>query len=330
MTGYYTNMLVDTPDHEKTPQQAQSCLRGQVLTTPVLRADSLDQLAGCQIAFKCEHLQKTGSFKFRGASLAVSRLNDDCAGVATHSSGNHGAALAAAATARGLPAHVVMPDNAVLTKVESVKAHGGYVHFCQPTQQAREQGLANLVSDGFVPIPPYDHDDIILGQGTVAVEFLDQVQDLDTIVAPIGGGGLLAGLAMAAAEHARPVRIVGAEPIGADDAARSLNSGQRTSRHEPDTIADGLRALIGQRNFSILNQYAVDILTVTDAEILSAMNHLWRTLKQVIEPSGAVALAAVLKHAEQFSGQRVGVILSGGNLDLEPMFALLQPQCAAR
>lgn len=308
--------------------EAMARIEPLIQRTPTLSSQSLNEAAGCELIFKCEHLQKTGSFKLRGASYAVSRLldqrNDSRAGVATHSSGNHGAALAAAATARGLAAHVVMPENAVQTKVNAVRRYGGEVHFCSPTQVAREQGLAELVAQGYVPIPPYDHDDIIAGQGTLALEFLQQTEKLDTIVAPIGGGGLLAGITQAVARSGRPIRIIGAEPAGADDAVRSLAAGTRVRDHFPDTIADGLRALIGQRNLTILKAHRIEILTISDAQILHAMQRLWTELKQVIEPSGAVALAAVLSHAEVFAGRKVGVVLSGGNLDLDPFFQHLE------
>ncbi|MBY6204709.1 pyridoxal-phosphate dependent enzyme [Halomonas denitrificans] len=298
------------------PGAAMELLRDRVVRTPVLVDPALDELTGGQLFFKAEHLQRTGSFKFRGASFAVARLAEGVQGVATHSSGNHGAALAAAARARGLGAHVVMPENAVRTKVEAVREHGGIVHFCAPTQAAREAGLADRVAEGLVPIPPYDHDDIIAGQGTVGVELIDQVDRLDAIVAPIGGGGLLAGIARAVAESGRTIEVIGAEPAGADDAARSRAAGRRVDDHSPRTIADGLRALVGHRNLAILEARDVPILTVSEAAIRDAMVALWHRLKQVIEPSGAVAYAAVAAHPERFAGRRVAIVLSGGNLDV--------------
>ena len=298
------------------PGVAMELLRDRVVRTPVLVDPALDDLAGARLFFKAEHLQRTGSFKFRGASFAVARLADDVPGVATHSSGNHGAALAAAAGARGLPAHVVMPENAVRTKVDAVREYGGIVHFCAPTQAAREAGLADRVAEGLVAIPPYDHDDIIAGQGTVGVELIDQVERLDAIIAPIGGGGLLAGIASAVAESGRSIEVIGAEPAGADDAARSLDAGRRVEDHAPSTIADGLRALVGRRNLSILEDREVSILTVSEEAIRAAMRTLWHRLKQVVAPSGAVAYAAVAAHPERFAGRRVAVVLSGGNLDV--------------
>lgn len=288
-----------------------------------MRSDALDAETGIELSFKCEHLQHTGSFKFRGASHAVSRLPADCPGVVTHSSGNHGAALAAAARARGFSADIVMPENAVRSKIEAVRALGGTVHFCAPNQAAREAGLQVLVERGMMPVPPYDHDDVIAGQGTVALEMIAQAPRLDCIVAPIGGGGLLSGITLAAARHAPRLEVIGAEPAGADDAARSLAAGRRVDRHAPDTIADGLRALIGVRNFDILQRHRVPVLTVSEHQIRDAMMLLWHHLKQVIEPSGAVPLAAVLAHRQRFAGRRVGIVLSGGNLDVEPLILAL-------
>lgn len=281
-----------------------------------MTSTSLNRLTGTELVFKCEQLQKTGSFKFRGASFAVAQLPDDCPGVATHSSGNHGAALAAAATARGFPAEVVMPENSVASKVEAVRAYGGKVHFCAPGQAAREAGLQKLIDRGSTPIPPYDHPHIIAGQGTVALELLAQDPSLDDIVAPIGGGGLLSGIALAAAQVAPRVRVTGAEPAGADDAARSLAAGRRVPDHDPQTMADGLRALIGTHNFAVLVENEIGIVTVTEDQIVEAMTLIWRHLKQVVEPSGAVPLAGVLAHRERFADRRVGVVLSGGNLEV--------------
>lgn len=298
-------------------------IAGLIRRTPLMRSESLNRRTGLDLVFKCEHLQRTGSFKFRGASFAVSRLTTGH-GVATHSSGNHGAALAAAAAARGLSADIVMPSNAVSAKVEAVRAYGGRVHFCQPDQASREQGLAELVEAGRIAIPPYDHDDIIIGQGTVAVEVLSQDSRLDDLIAPIGGGGLLSGMALAAARQAPKVRVIGAEPEQADDAARSLVAGRRVSDHRPDTIADGLRALIGHRNFSILHGRGIEILTVSEAEIVDAMGMIWQHLKQAVEPSAAVPLAAILRHRERFEQRRIGVVLTGGNMAFQDLLSQLE------
>jgi len=309
-----------TPDDLTAARQR---IRSQLVLTPVMRSDALDRRFGCRMHFKCEQLQVTGSFKFRGASHAVSLLPDGTPGVATHSSGNHGAALARAARARGLPAHIVMPENAVRFKVEAVRANGGEVHFCAPNQAAREAGLADWVERGFAPVPPYDDDRIIAGQASCALEFLEQVPDLEYLIAPIGGGGLLAGTALAAAGMAPDLQVVGAEPAGADDAARSLLRGQRVNDHHPETIADGLRALVGLRNLDLIQRHVAEIITVSESRIVDAMTLIWTHLKQVVEPSGAVPLAALIEaietRPEAWSGRQVGLILSGGNLDVDPI-----------
>ena len=302
-------------------QAARERIAHAIWRTPVMIAPEINEMLGLELFFKCEQLQPTGSFKLRGATHAVSLLADDCPGVATHSSGNHGAALARAARDRGLPAHVVMPDNAVGFKVDAVRRYGGEVHFCAPTQQAREAGLAEWVEQGFEPVPPYDDDRIIAGQGTCAMELLEQVDDLDLVIAPVGGGGLLAGTALAVMAHAGQVEVFGAEPSGADDTARSLATGSRVDDHHPDTIADGLRALVGLRNLGIIQDQVRSVVTVSDARIVDAMELAWAGLKQLVEPSGAVALAAVMDHADAWRGKRVGVILSGGNLDTTPLLA---------
>jgi len=304
-----------------TPQDvidAHARIRDLIVETPVMTSAVIDALCNAQLFFKCEQLQKTGSFKFRGASHAVSWLPDDCPGVATHSSGNHGAALALAAHLRGISAEVVMPQNAIQAKIDAVGTYQGHVHFCEPTQRAREAGLAHWVDQGRVAIPPYEHPHIIAGQGTAAWELMHQVTDLDVIVSPIGGGGLISGTALAtrALNHPKRPRVIGVEPKGADDTHRSLAQGRRVDDHQPDTMADGLRALVGEMNLSLIEAHVESVLCVTEDQILEAMQWLWRDLKQVIEPSGAVALAGLMAHPELFKGQRVGVILSGGNMNL--------------
>ena len=296
--------------------RARERIRSMVLETGVMTSDVLDELTGASLFFKCEHLQRTGSFKLRGASHAVSLLADDCPGVATHSSGNHGAALACAASQRGFPAEIVVPEGAVADKVDNIRRHGGRVHFCEPTQAGREAALARLVESGLEPVPPYDDDRIIAGQGSAALELMDQVADLDCIVAPVGGGGLISGTALAALTAARPPEVIGVEPVGADDTARSLAAGRRVDDHHPDTIADGLRALVGERNLELIRRHVATVLTVSEAQILAAMELVWARLKQTAEPSGAVALAGVLADPERFAGRRVGVMISGGNLDV--------------
>jgi len=301
--------------------RARERIRSMIRQTPVMTSDLLDEVTGARLFFKCEHLQTTGSFKLRGASHAVSLLADDCPGVATHSSGNHGAALARAAALRGFRAEIVVPEGAVAGKVDNIRRHGGNVHFCEPTQAGREAALARLVELGFEPVPPYDDDRIIAGQGSAALELMEQVDDLDVIVAPVGGGGLVSGSALAARSASPAPRVVGVEPSGADDTARSLALGQRVADHDPKTMADGLRALVGKRNLDLIGRCTEAVLTVSEAQILMAMEHIWSSLKQTAEPSGAVALAGILADPGRFRGQRVGVMISGGNLDVRALLA---------
>jgi threonine dehydratase len=302
---------------------ARQRIAGRIRLTEVMTSSDIDRTLGMSLFFKCEHLQITGSFKLRGASHAVSLLSRDCPGVATHSSGNHGAALARAAGERGIEAHIVMPDNAVTSKIKAVRALGGEVHFCAPNQAARETGLAALVARGFEPIPPYDDDRIIAGQGSCALELFEQVPDLDAIIAPVGGGGLLAGTALATRVSSTQVRVFGAEPAGADDTCRSLAAGHRVTDHDPQTIADGLRALVGVRNLAIISEHVEKVIAVPEPRIIEAMELIWSCLKQVVEPSGAVALAGLMQGPEAVAGKRIGVILSGGNLDIGPMIKCL-------
>jgi threonine dehydratase len=304
--------------------RAHQLIAGQIKMTPVMSCSRINELLGLEAFFKCEHLQTTGSFKFRGASHAVCLLNHTCQGVATHSSGNHGAALAKAARARGMMAHIVMPETAVKSKIQAVRDFGGQVHFCAPNQRSREAGLARLIELGLEPVPPYEDDRIIAGQGTCALELLEQVPNLDVIMVPVGGGGLLAGTALAAMTQARPVQVIGVEPAGADDTARSLKTGHRVEDHHPKTIADGLRALVGQANLAIIAEHVKRVILVEDKQIIEAMTVLWSLLKQVVEPSGAVALAGIMKERESFAGARVGIVLSGGNLDIAPLLETLE------
>lgn len=293
---------------------ARARIANRVRETPVVNEPGLDDVLGCRVFAKCENLQRTGAFKFRGACNAIARLVEDGVDgdVATHSSGNHGAALALAARLEGRKAHVVMPENASPIKVDAVRRYGGQIHFCAPTQQAREEGLARLVEDGCIPIPPYDHADIIAGQGTACLELLYRVPDLECVIAPVGGGGLIGGTAIVARD--RGVAVYGAEPAGAADTAESLERGERLDSYSPDTIADGLRALVGIRNFLLIRKHVKGVLTVDDDEIRGAMKLAWRHLRLLIEPSSAVVLAAVRAHPEIFSGHRVGAILSGANI----------------
>jgi threonine dehydratase/serine racemase len=290
--------------------------------TPVATCATLDRLAGRALVFKCEQLQKVGAFKFRGAYHAVSRLDDTTArrGVVTHSSGNHAQALALAARLRGIPAHIVMPEDAPGVKRRAVQGYGARVVPCAPTLAAREETAARVLAEtGATLVHPYDHPDVIAGQGTAALELLEQAGPLDAVVAPIGGGGLLAGTAIAATGLQPGIRVFAAEPAGADDAARSKRAGVRLPQTAPATIADGLRTSVGELTWPVLRDRVEDVVTVSEDEILAALRLAWERAKLLIEPSAAVALAAVL--SPRFRGlvgmARVGVILSGGNVDLD-------------
>ncbi len=288
--------------------------------TPVLTSTGLDRIADTALFFKCENFQRVGAFKFRGAMNAVAKLSQTelARGVATHSSGNHAAALALAGRTRGAGAFIVMPETAPAVKRRAVAGYGAEITFCEPTLDARESALEQLLDErGCTPIHPYNHSDVIAGQGTAALELLDEVPDLDTVVAPVGGGGLLSGTAITASELAEGTRVLGAEPAGADDAYRSLAEGKILPSVEPRTIADGLLTALGELTFPILQERVESIVRVDDEAIVRAMRLVWERMKILIEPSAAVPLAAVLENRESFRGRRVGIILSGGNVDLD-------------
>lgn len=288
--------------------------------TPVLTSDAIDELSGARIAFKCENLQRAGAFKFRGACNAVWSLDDASAatGVVTHSSGNHGAALALAATTRSIPAHVVVPEDAVASKVAAIRRYGASVHFCAPTLAARD-ALAERIrgETGATLIHPFTDERVIAGQGTAALELLVETGAVDALIAPVGGGGLISGSAIAAHSLLPGLPVYAAEPEGADDALRSMQRGERVTDVVPDTVCDGLRAAIGPINFDLMREHRVTVLPVSDREAITAMRLLWERLRIVVEVSSATALAAVLRHREHFAGRRVGLILTGGNVDLD-------------
>jgi threonine dehydratase/serine racemase len=303
-------------------REAAARIERRAKRTPIATCTTLDQLAGNTLFFKCEQYQKTGSFKFRGACNAVMKLSDAEAarGVATHSSGNFAQAIALAARGRGIAAHVVMPANAPAVKRRAVEGYGGHVIPCEPELAAREAKLAEVIAEtGAVFLHPFDNADVIAGQGTAALELLEQVPDLDAIVAPVGGGGLLAGLAIAATGIRPGIRVFGAEPQGADDAARSLAAGHVIPMVEPRTIADGLVTSLGELTWPVLRDRVESIVTVSEAEIVAAMRLAWERGKLLIEPSAAVALAAALhvSFRAMHGVDRVGVVLSGGNVDLD-------------
>jgi threonine dehydratase len=298
---------------------AHARIASHINRTPVMTSRSLDRLAGTQVFLKCETFQRSGAFKARGAMNAVLQLSDKEAshGVATHSSGNHGGALAMAAAERGIPCFVVMPEGAPRAKADAVRAYGGHVIECKPTLEAREAKLAGVLAETRAhEIHPYDDPRVIAGAGTACLELLEEYPDLDIVIAPVSGGGLLSGTAIAAHGMKPECSIWGAEPAGADDAYRSLESGRLVPRGDGGTsIADGLLAELSARTFVIINEHAEGIVRVQDAEIVEAMRFLFERCKLVVEPSGAAGLAGVFAFPEALP-ERVGVILSGGNLDL--------------
>jgi len=301
---------------------AASRLAGVVHRTPVATCQTLDRLAGRSLFFKCEHLQKAGAFKFRGASNAVLKLAPATAarGVVTHSSGNHAGALALAARLRGIPAHIVMPRNASPVKRRAVEEYAGLVVECEPTESSRAQTAAEWVQrTGGTFISPDNHADVIAGQGTAALELLEEVPDLDAIIAPIGGGGLISGTCIAAHGLRSSLRVFGAEPLGADDAARSKAAGKFIPQLGPQTIADGLLVSLGDLTWPVVRDQVEAILTVTEDEIVGAMRLTWERAKLLIEPSSAVAVAAALTPAFRSlpDMRRVGIVLSGGNVNLD-------------
>jgi threonine dehydratase len=292
--------------------------------TPVLTSRSMDQWLGLELFFKCEAFQRAGSFKIRGALNAVLSLSEEeaASGVVTHSSGNFAQALALAASLRGIPAHIVMPSNSPQVKQEAVAGYGGRIELCAPTLAAREEAAARVVREtGGTLLHPFDHPDVIAGQGTLALELNEQAPDLDAVVVPIGGGGLISGIALALQELAPRVRVFAAEPQGADDAARSKAAGRLVPQEAPDTIADGLLTSLGEHTWPVVRDLVEDVLVVDDSAIREAMERIWTRMKVLVEPSAAVSLAAVASPGfRELDGlRRVAVVLSGGNLDLEKL-----------
>lgn len=314
-----TDMPVPTLEDVRA---AHRLIRPYIHRTPVLTCATLDRMSGARIFFKCENLQKVGAFKIRGATNAVFSLTADQAraGVATHSSGNHGAALAQAAAWRGIKASVVMPRNAPRAKQRAVAGYGGEIVFCEAGMEARDETLRQVVADtGRTVIHPYNDPRVIAGQGTAARELLEDVEHLDVAMAPVGGGGLISGTALACSGTSKGTVVYAAEPANADDARRSLRAGHLVDAGNPETIADGLRASLGPLTFHIIQTRVTDILTVTEDQIVSAMRLIWERMKLVVEPSSAVPLAAIMAHPHVFRDRSVGVILTGGNVDLDAL-----------
>lgn len=308
-------------------QEARRRIAPYAHRTPVLRCGTIEQRLNMQIFFKCENLQKVGAFKFRGACNTVFSLEEAEAarGVATHSSGNHAQALALAARLRGIAAYIVMPENSPDVKKAAVRGYGARITFCPPTLAARESTLAQVIDEsGATFVHPYNDYRVIAGQATAALELLEEVSNLDVIMAPVGGGGLLSGTALSAAYLSPATRVIGAEPAGADDACRSLQEGRILPSENPKTIADGLLTSLGEKTFGILREHAETILTATEENIIAAMRLIWERMKIIVEPSAALPVAALMEYAGSpaggdplhLTGRRIGIILSGGNLDL--------------
>lgn len=312
--------------------EAANRLAPWVHRTAVLTSRTWDEWTGATVFFKCENFQRVGAFKFRGAMNAILQLSPEAKarGVVTHSSGNHAQALALAGQLAGVPVCVVMPRTAPAVKRMATEGYGARIVKCEPTLEDRESTVARLIAEeGYALVHPYDDWNVIAGQGTAALELLEEVGSLDMLVTPCGGGGLLAGSVLAVQATGRSVRVIGAEPAAADDARRSLASGRILPSGNPRTIADGLRTSLGERSFAVIRERVERIVTADEAEIVDALQRIWERLKIVIEPSCAVPAACLLNGQIATRGQRIGVILSGGNVDLEPMLSALRSQIAA-
>ena len=304
-------------------QQAHLRIRPYIHRTPVLTCHALDEMVGARLFFKCENFQKVGAFKFRGACNAIFSLPSEEAsrGVVTHSSGNHAAALALAARKRGISARIVMPSNAPPVKIDAVKNYGGIITFCEPTLASREGTAAQVIEEtGATMIHPYNDYRIIAGQGTAALELIEEVNDLDYILAPVGGGGLMSGTAIAAKSLNPGIKVIGCEPKNADDAYRSVQAGKIIPSENPDTIADGLKTSLGEKTFPIIQEFVDVIVLVTEQQIITAMRHIFERMKIIIEPSSAVPFGALISNKLNVSGKKVGIIISGGNVDFSKFF----------
>ncbi len=300
-------------------EKAHELVKKYAHRTPVLQSSGINSIVGGELYFKCENLQKVGAFKFRGACNAVFSLSEEDAakGVATHSSGNHAAALALAAKMRGIAAHIVMPSNSPEIKKKAVAGYGAQITLCEPTLQARESTLAEVKREtGATEIHPYNNFNVIAGQGTAAKELIEDAGEFDIVMAPVGGGGLLSGTAISTKHLLPACKVIAAEPAGADDAFRSFYSKKLIPSEHPKTIADGLLTSLGERNFAIILDKVDDIVTVSEESIVAAMRLIWERMKIIIEPSSAVPLAAILEGKVDIQNKKVGIILSGGNLDL--------------
>ena len=300
-------------------QAAHQLIIPYIHRTPVLTSQSINQLMGCELYFKCENFQKVGAFKFRGATNAVFSLSDEeaAAGVGTHSSGNHAAALALAARMRGIPSYIVMPSNAPQVKKIAVAGYGGNITFCEPTLQAREQTLQTLTDQlSLTIVHPYNNFKVICGQGTAALELFEEVTELDIVMCPVGGGGLLSGTAISARALNPSCKVIAAEPKEADDAYRSFRDGYIHPSVQPKTIADGLLTSLGELNFEVIRQNVEENLMASEGRSVPPRGWIWKGIKIIIEPSSAVPLAVIMENREKFTEQKIGIILSGGNVEL--------------
>ncbi len=301
---------------------AHDRIRPYIHRTPVLTSERLDYAAGGSLFFKCDNFQKVGAFKARGAKNAVFALDEETArrGVATHSSGNHAAALSRAAKLRGIPAHIVMPSNSAKVKVRAVEGYGGKIIFCEPNERAREETCSRVVGEtGATLIHPFENENVMAGQGTIMVELLQDISDLDMVLCPVGGGGLLSGVAVAAKTLRPSIRVIATEPAGAADAAESFREKKLVRLDHKNTIADGLRTNLGVPNFEVVRDHVDEVVVVSEESIVAAMRAIWETMKIVIEPSAAVVYAAILEKKVEPRGRRVGLIVTGGNVDLDAL-----------
>jgi threonine dehydratase len=312
-------MMIQHPEL-KDIREAADRIRQVAHVTPVLKSSHLNRETGAELFFKCENFQKVGAFKFRGAMNAVSKLatEEGRKGIITHSSGNHAQAVALASAMNGYSATIVMPENAPKVKVDAVRGYGAEIIFCESTIEARQETADRLIEEtGATFIHPYNHPDVIAGQGTCALELLDQVSGIDIIMAPVGGGGLISGTCIAAKSSRPDIKVIGGEPELADDAHRSLKEGSIQPVLRTDTVADGLRTSLGSLTFQIIQKHLDDLILVSERSIVENMRKVWERMKIIIEPSCAVPLAAVMNRKEAFRGKRIGIILTGGNVDLD-------------
>jgi threonine dehydratase len=314
---------------EKRPQisdikAAHQRIRPYIHKTPILTSEGLDEIIGAKLFFKCENFQKVGAFKFRGACNTIFSLPEDKAakGVVTHSSGNHAAALSLAARKRGIEAKIVMPSTAPKVRIAAVKNYGGHITFCKPTLESRESTAANIIQQtGATMIHPYNNHQIIAGQGTAALELLSEIPDLDYVLAPVGGGGLLCGTAITTKSLHPKIKVIGCEPENADDAFRSMQAGKIIPSQNPKTVADGLKTSLGDKTFPIIRDLVDEIVLVSEEEIVQAMRYIFERMKMIVEPSSAVAFAVPLFKKINVTHKKLGIIISGGNVDFSNFFA---------